>query len=194
MPATSVRCSVPTSTDNFRSFFEFGTFPPPGDAQLDLHEVVDGYLVAPGGGLGVGAVGCRGRLHGQVPPQAACSLSRPLVLSCQSSVCSSCRSRRFGAFPLSSLIVDRARPQGLAFRDLSWSWTPLHVASVRRNWAAGRDSPTRRSINLCRGRGHERQQQDTGNAQGLRDVKENLKQFAGLCLRPAQSPRALSSR
>ena len=45
MPATIVRCSVPTSIDSFISFFDFGTRSAVEhlrDAQLDLHEVVDG--------------------------------------------------------------------------------------------------------------------------------------------------------
>ena len=64
MPATSVRCSVPTSIDSFISLRDLGTFSAVehlGDAQIDLQEVVDGDAIvdrpprawrAAGGGCG----------------------------------------------------------------------------------------------------------------------------------------------
>ena len=72
MPATIVRCSVPTSTVSFISFFDFGTRSAVEHlrhAQVDLHEVVDGDAAcrrrgaagaasaAPGGRRGAAAAG-----------------------------------------------------------------------------------------------------------------------------------------
>ena len=77
MPATSVRCSVPTSTDSFSSFFDFAHLlggQHLRDAQLHLHEVVDrDALVSParGGrsGRGGGRCGAGGgrRAGGRAP-------------------------------------------------------------------------------------------------------------------------------
>ena len=72
IPATSVRCSVPTSIDSFTSLREFGTFSAVehlGDAQIDFHEVVDRDLVGParswswGRTAGAGAAAGRHRCY-----------------------------------------------------------------------------------------------------------------------------------
>ena len=89
--------------------------------------------------------------------------------------------------PVRRVPIYRARPQGLAFRDLSRSRRCSRPRQSSRIWPPAVISPTRRRISRRRLR-HDRQQQDAGDAQRFRDVEQHLRQSRGLRLVPRKRP------
>ena len=150
MPATSVRCSVPTSIDSFISLREFGTFSAGehlGDAQIDLEEVVDRDAV----------VGRGGAAASRAPPAAGARrgglLSARLLLIGHAPICACPCLRRVCGVPagrsglrcVASMRGHRVSP----FCDRPLAVVPPR--GVRRGGCdpAGVVSPTRRRISAA---------------------------------------------
>ena len=171
MPATSVRCSVPTSIDSFSSFFDFGTFSAVehlGDAQIDLHEVVDRDPV----------VGRRGAAAARARPPARrrCGLRAPVRPALGASAdrvtaVSWSTSSRGGAVRRLRCAATARRPSTIVRSPLV---PPRGVAS-RRTSAAGRRLADA-AQDLRGRRRHDRQQQDGRDAQRFGDVEQHLAQ------------------
>ena len=181
MPATRVRCSVPTSIDSLTSFARVGHFlgrQDLRDAQIDLHEVVDRDLVsaawqrpaprvpagAAGGAAGAGVV-------------FFVSSTRVLLLvsfvSAAPATCGRVTCDAVAPYGPS----DCTWPQRIALENRPRAFISprgVHQAYVRCRFALPHPSQ-----NLGSGFRHHRQQQDRRHTHRLRNVEQHLRQLAG---------------